>query len=126
VSLDSWLRRRIWMSTIAMERPIIKHAYCIGEDERVEGIDLEQPQVLSWKERIVITYKRRCPVFKLGCGDGFTMVEKVFYLLIVAAYLMTTHEITLDVRNDSVVVHSVKPAYGADMEDPRLILLAKG
>ncbi|GJT79989.1 peroxisome biogenesis protein 6, partial [Tanacetum coccineum] len=44
----------------------------------------------------------------------------------VAAYLMTTHEITLDVRNDSVVVHSVKPAYGADMEDPRLILLAKG
>ncbi|GJS31465.1 RNA-directed DNA polymerase, eukaryota [Tanacetum coccineum] len=61
---------------------IIKHAYCIGEDERVEGIDLEQPQVLSWKERIVITYKRRYPVFKLGCGDGFTMVEKVFYLLI--------------------------------------------
>ncbi|GKB46961.1 protochlorophyllide reductase-like protein, partial [Tanacetum coccineum] len=44
----------------------------------------------------------------------------------VAAYLMTTHEITLDVRNDSVVVHSVKPAYGADMDDPRLILLPKG
>ncbi|GJW28396.1 hypothetical protein Tco_0045271 [Tanacetum coccineum] len=35
-------------------------------------------------------------------------------------------QITLDVGNDSVVVHSVKPAYGADMEDPQLILLAKG
>ncbi|GKE29061.1 hypothetical protein Tco_1444445 [Tanacetum coccineum] len=45
---------------------------------------------------------------------------------ILTAYLMTTDEITLDVRNDSVVVHSVKPAYGADMEDPQLILLAKG
>ncbi|GJX48309.1 hypothetical protein Tco_0273499, partial [Tanacetum coccineum] len=42
------------------------------------------------------------------------------------AYLMATDEITLDVRNDSVVVHIVKPAYGADMEDPQLILLAKG
>nr|GEV82726.1 CDPK-related kinase 4-like [Tanacetum cinerariifolium] len=41
----------------------------------------------------------------------------------VAAYLMTMHEITLDVRNDSVVVHSVKPAYGADMDDPQLIFV---
>ncbi|GJV33280.1 hypothetical protein Tco_1393680, partial [Tanacetum coccineum] len=39
---------------------------------------------------------------------------------------MATDEITLDVRIDSVVVHIVKPAYGADMEDPQLILLAKG
>ncbi|GJR25856.1 hypothetical protein Tco_1102088 [Tanacetum coccineum] len=39
---------------------------------------------------------------------------------------MATDKITLDVRNDSVVVHIVKPAYGADMEDPQLILLAKG
>nr|GEV03923.1 respiratory burst oxidase homolog protein C-like [Tanacetum cinerariifolium] len=35
-------------------------------------------------------------------------------------------EITLDVRDDSVAVHSVKAAGGADMEDPELALLAKG
>lgn len=35
-------------------------------------------------------------------------------------------EITLDVRDDSVAVHSVKTADGADMEDPELTLLAKG
>nr|DAD30351.1 TPA_asm: hypothetical protein HUJ06_009202 [Nelumbo nucifera] len=34
-------------------------------------------------------------------------------------------EITLDVRDDSVAVHSVKPAGGADAEDPELTLLAK-
>nr|GEU49544.1 probable serine/threonine-protein kinase PBL28 [Tanacetum cinerariifolium] len=31
-------------------------------------------------------------------------------------YMMTTDEIMLDVHNDLVVLHSVKPAYGADME----------
>lgn len=35
-------------------------------------------------------------------------------------------EITLDVRDDSVAVHSVKTADGADVEDPGLALLAKG
>ncbi|CAN4088646.1 unnamed protein product [Withania somnifera] len=35
-------------------------------------------------------------------------------------------EITLDVRDDSVAVHSVKTAGGADVEDPELALLAKG
>ncbi|KVH98073.1 Calcium-binding EF-hand [Cynara cardunculus var. scolymus] len=35
-------------------------------------------------------------------------------------------EITLDVRDDSVAVHSVKTAGGADVEDPELTLLAKG
>lgn len=35
-------------------------------------------------------------------------------------------EITLDVREDSVAVHSVKTAGGADVEDPELALLAKG
>ncbi|KAL8232312.1 hypothetical protein R6Q57_002090 [Mikania cordata] len=35
-------------------------------------------------------------------------------------------EITLDVRHDSVAVHSVKAAGGADVEDPELALLAKG
>ncbi|CAH9137004.1 unnamed protein product [Cuscuta epithymum] len=35
-------------------------------------------------------------------------------------------EITLDVREDSVAVHSVKTAAGADMEDPELALLARG
>ncbi|XP_007038195.2 PREDICTED: respiratory burst oxidase homolog protein C [Theobroma cacao] len=36
-------------------------------------------------------------------------------------------EITLDVRDDSVAVHSVKAANGADLqEDPELTLLAKG
>ncbi|XP_059642697.1 respiratory burst oxidase homolog protein C-like [Cornus florida] len=35
-------------------------------------------------------------------------------------------EITLDVRDDSVAVHSVKTADGADVEDPELTLLAKG
>ncbi|XP_042496321.1 respiratory burst oxidase homolog protein C-like [Macadamia integrifolia] len=34
-------------------------------------------------------------------------------------------EITLDVRDDSVAVHSVKAAGGADSEDPELTLLAK-
>ncbi|KAL6955336.1 NAD(P)H oxidase (H2O2-forming) [Sarracenia purpurea var. burkii] len=34
-------------------------------------------------------------------------------------------EITLDVRDDSVAVHSVKTAGGADIEDPELSLLAK-
>ncbi|KAJ9559688.1 hypothetical protein OSB04_004848 [Centaurea solstitialis] len=34
-------------------------------------------------------------------------------------------EITLDVRDDSVAVHSVKTAGGADVEDPELTLLAK-
>ncbi|KAK3015753.1 hypothetical protein RJ639_007880 [Escallonia herrerae] len=35
-------------------------------------------------------------------------------------------EITLDVRDDSVAVHSVKKAGGADVEDHELTLLAKG
>ncbi|KAL4559838.1 hypothetical protein LXL04_031984 [Taraxacum kok-saghyz] len=35
-------------------------------------------------------------------------------------------EITLDVRDDSVALHSVKTAGGADVEDPELTLLAKG
>ncbi|KAI8018501.1 hypothetical protein LOK49_LG04G02383 [Camellia lanceoleosa] len=35
-------------------------------------------------------------------------------------------EITLDVRDDSVAVHSVKTAGGAEVEDPELTLLAKG
>ncbi|VFQ66822.1 unnamed protein product [Cuscuta campestris] len=35
-------------------------------------------------------------------------------------------EITLDVREDSVAVHSVKTADGADVEDPELALLARG
>ncbi|KAI7740676.1 hypothetical protein M8C21_025559, partial [Ambrosia artemisiifolia] len=35
-------------------------------------------------------------------------------------------EITLDVRDDSVAVHSVKTANGVDVEDPELALLAKG
>ncbi|XP_073035154.1 respiratory burst oxidase homolog protein C-like isoform X1 [Primulina eburnea] len=35
-------------------------------------------------------------------------------------------EITLDVREDSVAVHSVKTAGGVDVEDPELALLAKG
>ncbi|MFS7951100.1 putative NAD(P)H oxidase (H(2)O(2)-forming) [Helianthus anomalus] len=35
-------------------------------------------------------------------------------------------EITLDVREDSVAVHSVKTANGVDVEDPELSLLAKG
>ncbi|XP_076960281.1 respiratory burst oxidase homolog protein C-like [Bidens hawaiensis] len=35
-------------------------------------------------------------------------------------------EITLDVRDDSVAVHSVKTAGGTDMEDPELTLLSKG
>ncbi|KAI3802579.1 hypothetical protein L1987_30717 [Smallanthus sonchifolius] len=35
-------------------------------------------------------------------------------------------EITLDVRDDSVAVHSVKIAGGVDVEDPELALLAKG
>ncbi|KAK1413158.1 hypothetical protein QVD17_34926 [Tagetes erecta] len=35
-------------------------------------------------------------------------------------------EITLDVRDDSVAVHSVKTADGVDVEDPELTLLAKG
>ncbi|XP_076939757.1 respiratory burst oxidase homolog protein C-like [Bidens hawaiensis] len=35
-------------------------------------------------------------------------------------------EITLDVGGDSVAVHSVKTAGGADVEDPELTLLAKG
>ncbi|CAK9163207.1 unnamed protein product [Ilex paraguariensis] len=35
-------------------------------------------------------------------------------------------EITLDIRDDSVAVHSVKTAGGADVEDPELTLLAKG
>ncbi|KAJ0902791.1 putative NAD(P)H oxidase (H(2)O(2)-forming) [Helianthus annuus] len=35
-------------------------------------------------------------------------------------------EITLDVGDDSVAVHSVKTAGGADVEDPELSLLAKG
>ncbi|XP_052176111.1 respiratory burst oxidase homolog protein C-like [Diospyros lotus] len=35
-------------------------------------------------------------------------------------------EITLDVRDDSVAVHSVKAADGGEMEDPELSLLAKG
>nr|BAX24556.1 respiratory burst oxidase homolog protein B [Nicotiana benthamiana] len=35
-------------------------------------------------------------------------------------------EITLDVREDSVAVHSVKTAGGDDVEDPELALLAKG
>jgi respiratory burst oxidase len=34
-------------------------------------------------------------------------------------------EITLDVRDDSVAVHSVKAAGGAEIEDPELTLLAK-
>lgn len=35
-------------------------------------------------------------------------------------------EITLDVREDSVAVHSVKNAGGGEVEDPELALLAKG
>lgn len=35
-------------------------------------------------------------------------------------------EITLDVREDSVAVHSVKTAGGQEVEDPELALLAKG
>ncbi|KAK9080589.1 hypothetical protein SSX86_000347 [Deinandra increscens subsp. villosa] len=35
-------------------------------------------------------------------------------------------EITLDVGDDTVAVHSVKTAAGADVEDPELSLLAKG
>ncbi|KAL8456913.1 hypothetical protein ACS0TY_034124 [Phlomoides rotata] len=35
-------------------------------------------------------------------------------------------EITLDVREDSVAVHSVKTAGGGEVEDPELALLAKG
>ncbi|KAJ0790263.1 putative NAD(P)H oxidase (H(2)O(2)-forming) [Helianthus annuus] len=35
-------------------------------------------------------------------------------------------EVTLDVGDDSVAVHSVKTAGGADVEDPELALLAKG
>ncbi|XP_076940388.1 respiratory burst oxidase homolog protein C-like [Bidens hawaiensis] len=35
-------------------------------------------------------------------------------------------EITLDVRDDTVAVHSVKTASGANVEDPELALLAKG
>ncbi|GER48533.1 respiratory burst oxidase homolog [Striga asiatica] len=35
-------------------------------------------------------------------------------------------EITLDVRDDSVAVHSVKAAGGGEVEDPELALLAKG
>lgn len=35
-------------------------------------------------------------------------------------------EITLDVGDDSVAVHSVKTAGGADVEDPEFTLLAKG
>ncbi|KAI3773526.1 hypothetical protein L1987_48056 [Smallanthus sonchifolius] len=35
-------------------------------------------------------------------------------------------EITLDVRDDIVAVHSVKAAGGVDLEDPELALLAKG
>ncbi|XP_059641419.1 respiratory burst oxidase homolog protein C-like isoform X2 [Cornus florida] len=35
-------------------------------------------------------------------------------------------EITLDVRDDSVAVHSVKTTTGADVEDPELSMLAKG
>ncbi|XP_051135758.1 respiratory burst oxidase homolog protein C-like [Andrographis paniculata] len=35
-------------------------------------------------------------------------------------------EITLDVREDSVAVHSVKAAGGSEVEDPELALLAKG
>ncbi|KAL6584620.1 hypothetical protein OROMI_003909 [Orobanche minor] len=35
-------------------------------------------------------------------------------------------EITLDVREDSVAVHSVKTADGGEVEDPELALLAKG
>ena len=35
-------------------------------------------------------------------------------------------EITLDVRDDSVAVHSVKAAGGGEIEDPELTLLAKG
>ncbi|KAL7617361.1 respiratory burst oxidase homolog protein C [Lactuca sativa] len=35
-------------------------------------------------------------------------------------------EITLDVRDDSVALHSLKTADGADVEDPELTLLAKG
>ncbi|PWA91859.1 respiratory burst oxidase [Artemisia annua] len=35
-------------------------------------------------------------------------------------------EITLDVGDDSVAVHSVKTAGGGDMEDPELTLLARG
>ncbi|KAL3818455.1 hypothetical protein ACJIZ3_004360 [Penstemon smallii] len=35
-------------------------------------------------------------------------------------------EITLDVRDDSVAVHSVKTAGGGEVEDPELALLAKG
>lgn len=35
-------------------------------------------------------------------------------------------EITLDVREDSVAVHSVKAAGGGEVEDPELALLAKG
>ncbi|KAL3529023.1 hypothetical protein ACH5RR_008345 [Cinchona calisaya] len=35
-------------------------------------------------------------------------------------------EITLDVRDDSVAVHSVKTAGGANIEDPELALLARG
>ncbi|GAA0166655.1 oxidase [Lithospermum erythrorhizon] len=35
-------------------------------------------------------------------------------------------EITIDVRDDSVAVHSVKTATGADVEDPELALLARG
>lgn len=35
-------------------------------------------------------------------------------------------EITLDVREDSVAVHSVKAAGGGEVEDPELALLARG
>lgn len=35
-------------------------------------------------------------------------------------------EITLDVRDDSMAVHSVRTTGGADVEDPELTLLAKG
>ncbi|GJT49946.1 hypothetical protein Tco_0976103 [Tanacetum coccineum] len=42
------------------------------------------------------------------------------------AHFTTTNGITLDVRYDFVVIHSVKAADGDDMEDPELTLLAKG
>ncbi|GJR38154.1 hypothetical protein Tco_1213838 [Tanacetum coccineum] len=42
------------------------------------------------------------------------------------AHFTTTNGITLDVRYDFVVVHSVKAADGNDMDDPELTLLAKG
>ncbi|KAL8497337.1 hypothetical protein ACS0TY_020867 [Phlomoides rotata] len=35
-------------------------------------------------------------------------------------------EITLDVRDDTVAVHSVKAAGGGDVDDPEIVMLAKG